>query len=547
MTAQLSMRNVSFAFARGKVLESVNLNVADGDRIGIVAPNGVGKTSLLRLLAGELSPEKGSVVRTPADISVLHLEQIRDDGPETVRDHLVRRTGVAEAELELQRASTAIADGESDALGRYDRALEAFLASRSPAFDQDLVEVCDRLQVPEAWMGREMGALSGGQRARVALARVILGRADILLMDEPTNDLDLAGLTALEAFVNDFRGGIVLVSHDRQFLSSTITAVAELDEFTHRLTVFNGGWDAFETERTAMRRHEQEAYDTFDERRHALAERARREREWARAGERRASNAKRRPDNDKHVSAAAVQGAQNAAASASRTERELSRLQVVEEPRTAWELRLDIPTADRSAKEVLRFRDAVLRRGNLTWGPLDLDIQWADRIHVVGPNASGKSTLLQAILGLLPLASGTRQLGPGVVIGSLDQQRDAFDTDTPVLDVVQAAIGSPPEEARTLLAKFRVAASEVLRPAASLSPGERTRAGLAVMQGRAVNCLVLDEPTNHLDTPAIEQLQSALDDYAGTLVVASHDRRLVSALSFDRDLDVTKYLKTAEN
>lgn len=547
MTQQLKMRSVSFAFARSAILDSAYLTVAPRDRIGVVAPNGVGKSTLLRLLSGELLPEKGSVVRTPADICVLYVEQVGDQEYETVHEYLIRSLGVKEAELELERASIAISDEEPNSNGRYERALDLFMTSGATTFEQNVVDVFERLQVPEAWLCREIGTLSGGQRARVALALAMLSRADVLLMDEPTNDLDLAGITALEAFVNEFPGGVVLVSHDRQFLSSTITAVAELDEFTHRLTVFNGGWDAFETERAAKRCHEQKAYDTFAERWEDLTERARREREWSRAGERRATNAKRRPDNDKHMNAAAVQGAQNVAASASRTERGLSRLQVVEEPRAPWDLRLDITTASRSAKEVIQFRDAVLRRSNFSCGPLDLDVQWADRIHVVGPNGSGKSTLLRAMLGTLPLHRGRRQLGPGVVIGSLDQQRDAFDTDAPVLEVVRAAIGCRPEEARTLLAKFRVSASEVLRPARSLSPGERTRAGLAVMQGRAINFLVLDEPTNHLDTSAIDQLQSALENYAGTLVVASHDRRLVSALSFDHELDVTKYPTTAVN
>jgi ATPase subunit of ABC transporter with duplicated ATPase domains len=210
----------------------------------------------------------------------------------------------------------------------------------------------------------------------------------------------------------------------------------------------------------------------------------------------------------------------------------------VAEPRKEWELRIELPAAVRSGELVANLSDAVVRRGDFTLGPVNLDVRWADRIAVLGPNGGGKTTLLQALLGRLPLESGTASLGPGVVVGELDQVRRDFAVTDTVVDVMRGATQLLPEEARTLLAKFGLRAAHVDRPAASLSPGERTRAGLALLMARETNCLILDEPTNHLDLPAIEQLEQAIATYAGTLLLVSHDRRLLEAVPTDRRVHV---------
>jgi ATPase subunit of ABC transporter with duplicated ATPase domains len=210
----------------------------------------------------------------------------------------------------------------------------------------------------------------------------------------------------------------------------------------------------------------------------------------------------------------------------------------VEEPRGAWELRLSIAQAPRSGAISASLRQAVVERGDVRLGPVDLTVAWADRVRFTGPNGSGKTTLINALLGRLPLVSGESYLGPGVVIGEVDQGRGLFATAEPVLDVVQRETGLDPVEVRTLLAKFRLRGDAALRPAEALSPGERTRAGLALLQARGVNLLVLDEPTNHLDLPAIEQLEQALESYTGTLLLVTHDRRLADAVEVTQTIEV---------
>jgi ATPase subunit of ABC transporter with duplicated ATPase domains len=218
----------------------------------------------------------------------------------------------------------------------------------------------------------------------------------------------------------------------------------------------------------------------------------------------------------------------------------IERLEVVEEPRKEWELRMTIAAAPRAGAVVAALRGAVVRRGGFTLGPVDLQIDWADRVAITGANGSGKSTLLGALLGRIPLDEGHGMLGPGVRVGEVDQARALFLGDQPLLSAFGAEVPDlAPAEIRTLLAKFGLTAVHVLRPAATLSPGERTRAALALLQARGVNLLVLDEPTNHLDLPAIEQLESALANYPGTLLLVTHDRRMLDAVHTTRHLSVT--------
>jgi len=234
-----------------------------------------------------------------------------------------------------------------------------------------------------------------------------------------------------------------------------------------------------------------------------------------------------------------AESSEKQAAKAAQTDRRLERLDVVEEPRREWDLRMEIAQAPRSGAVVATLRQAVVRRGGFTLGPVDLQIDWADRIAITGPNGSGKSTLLAALLGRVHPDEGSASLGPGVVVGEVDQARARFHGPESLADAFQAATPAMvPAEVRTLLAKFGLGSRHVLRPAATLSPGERTRVALALLQARGVNLLVLDEPTNHLDLPAIEQLESALLSYRGTLLLVTHDRRMLDAVSTTRRLAV---------
>jgi ATPase subunit of ABC transporter with duplicated ATPase domains len=209
-------------------------------------------------------------------------------------------------------------------------------------------------------------------------------------------------------------------------------------------------------------------------------------------------------------------------------------LESVDKPWEGWELRLSLAPTARSGDVVARLDGAVIERGSFTLGPIDLEVAWQERVAILGPNGSGKTTLLRALLGELPLAAGARWLGPGVVVGEMDQGRGSYGDDETLLATFMASTGLVVSEARSLLAKFALGADHVERAGSSLSPGERTRAILATLMARGVNCLVLDEPTNHLDLAAIEQLESALDAFDGTLLLVTHDRRFLEAVHVTR-------------
>jgi ATPase subunit of ABC transporter with duplicated ATPase domains len=536
MAAALHLRSVSLALGARHLLVDVDLSAHAGSRIGLLGPNGVGKSTLLRAAAGLLPPDRGAVEATPPTAIVGYLAQESERGDEVVVGHLARRTGVGAAQRELDESTAALAAGHPGAGDRYSAALDRWLAIGAADFDTRVGEVWADLGLTDRLLAQQTRSLSGGEAARVGLAVVLLSRFDVLLLDEPTNDLDHGSLERLERFVNGAPQPMVIASHDREFLRRTVTDIAELDEFTHRVTVYAGGYDAYLHEREVARQRAWAAWEEYDRVRSSLASRAQRERDWATQG---LSRAKKAPaDNDKHIRSFKVNQTEQLAGRAARTAKAMERLDVVEQPREPWQLQLTIAAAPRSGTLVAELDGAVAHRGDFRLGPVSATVNYGERVVIVGPNGSGKSTFLTALLGETALDAGRRRIGSSVKIGRLDQLRGQFPGAASTLDAFQAASGMLVGEARTLLAKFGVGAGHVARPIASLSPGERTRLVLALFMAQGSNCLVLDEPTNHLDLPAIEQLEAALDTFDGTLLLVSHDRVLLERVRRTRTIEL---------
>jgi ATPase subunit of ABC transporter with duplicated ATPase domains len=501
------------------VLDHVSLVVPPDARIGLVGPNGIGKSTLLRILAGLEDPDSGRVRRDPPTLSVGYLPQETEArADETVLAHLARRTGVADAGARLDELTRTLED-DPDAAVAHTEALERFLALGGDDLAARAAAVSADLGLPERLLERPVATLSGGEAARVSLAAILLARFDVFLLDEPTNDLDFAGLDTLERFVARQRGATVIVSHDRDFLDRTATRIVELEEGSRRAVEYAGGWREYERSRAAALRRHYDAFQGYELERGRLEEQLQRMREWERRGYGQGRKKKKTKDVRK-----AFEG-------------RIGRLEKVDKPFEPWELRMRLGSDHRSGDVVLRLDGAVVTREGFRLGPLDLDIGWRDRVAVVGPNGSGKTTLLQILLGQLPLDEGRRSVGSGVVMGELDQRRETFAADA-LLPSFVAASGVRSEDARTLLAKFGLGADDVLRAGSSLSPGERTRASLALLVARGVNCLVLDEPTNHLDVPAIEELEAAVDGFDGTVLLVTHDRRFLDRFRATRTVEL---------
>jgi ATPase subunit of ABC transporter with duplicated ATPase domains len=537
--AALVARDVTKAFGPHVVLDGVNVTVGPQSRIGVIAPNGTGKSTLLRILAGIDPPDSGRVQRTPPSATVGYLPQEPERrAGETVRAYLARRTGVADAEHALDVASEALRIGAKGADDEYANALDAYLALGAADLDARIGAVIADLGLSAAILDVEMPALSGGQAARANLAAILLARFDVFLLDEPTNDLDFAGLERLERFLrDDLAGGAVIVSHDRAFLDRTVTSVLELDEHAHTASEYAGGWAAYLAEQATARRHAEEDYAKYLAQRETLSARSREQRQWSIQG---AAKVAKSGETDKYIRHFNRNSSEHVAAKAKITDKALERLEAnaVDKPWESWDLRMEIASAPRGGTVVTQLSSVTVVRGSFTLGPIDLEIHYGERVALLGANGSGKTTLLEVALGRLAPTAGTAHLGPGVIVGELDQARAAFAGSGALLPRFEAASGLLQNEARSLLAKFGLGADHVTRPADSLSPGERTRASLALLSARGVNCLVLDEPTNHLDLPAIEQLEQALEGFAGTVLLVTHDRALLDAVTLTRRVEL---------
>jgi ATPase subunit of ABC transporter with duplicated ATPase domains len=538
------------------VLDSVDLRVHTGSRIGLIGPNGSGKSTLLRVLAGVEPPDGGRVVRRG---SVGWLPQLAGTGgKEMVREAILERIGVAPASRELDRLAALLAGGALDAVDPHAGALERWLALGGADAEARLGAAASEVGLDPELLDRPMDTLSGGQAARAGLAALRTARHDVVLLDEPTNHLDAEGLERLAALLAERSGGVMLVSHDRALLAETVNEVVELDARTAKATSYAGGWEAYERERDGAHRRAMAEYEqavAVKAQLRAAAQEARR-----RATESSQRVRRRRNDGDKFarewVTARADGVARRARVVAARADRH----ELPDRPWTPRPLGLDLSAGERRGGHVVSLEGAIIRRGEWRLGPIDLALDHGDRVLVAGPNGSGKSTLLAALAGRVRLEAGTRRASARAVIAELGQARDAledgappaaagptlaeparahqFPTDASLVDVVRSVTGLDETAARTALAAFGLEAELVLRPAATLSPGELTRAELAVLAHRRATGLLLDEPTNHLDMESLEVLEGALSDWPGALVVATHDRRLREALRLERVVEL---------
>jgi len=528
----LDAQGVTQSFGARTVLDAVELQVHDGDRIALVGRNGSGKSTLLRILSGEVAADGGTVARHGR---IAYLPQLVDTPALSAREAILARIGVADAAAEVERHLAALEGGDLGAIDAHAAALERWLALGGEDADARLASAAADLGLAPELLDRPLSTLSGGQASRAGLAAVRVARCDTLLLDEPTNHLDADGLARLRMLLNEHLGAVVLVSHDRTLLADFADTIVELDE--GKATRYSGGWESFQRERADARARASREYEQ------AVAERDRLtavDREIRRRAAVSASrvDSRRSPDGDKHAKEFVRSRADGMRQRAARLSSRRGQVKVPDKPIEPARLALELSAAEQRGGAALSLEGAELRRGEWHLGPLDLVVSYGDRLRLAGPNGAGKSTVLAALEGTLPLTAGRRRAAPGAVVATLGQDREAMDGERTATAVMRAATGLDETEARTALAAFGLAAEEVERPASTLSPGERTRAELALAAHRRATCLLLDEPTNHLDIESLEVLEAAVADWPGALVVATHDATFAAALRLDQEVEL---------
>ncbi len=496
------------------LMTGVSLRVGDGDRVGLVGRNGAGKTTLTRILAGEAAPESGSVVRA-GTIGYLPQDPRTGDLDQSARERILGARGLAEVVRRLRRAELAMADADpsarADAMRRYDRAQAEFLALDGYAAESQGAAVAAGLGISERTLGQPLRTLSGGQRRRVELARILFGEASTLLLDEPTNHLDADSITWLRDYLKGHRGGLVVISHDVGLLDAVVNRVLHLDANRGVIDTYNVGWAAYlkQRETDEKRRHRERT----NAEKQAAALQSQADRMRAKATKARAAHSMER-----------------------RAERLLSGLE--EQRATDRVAKLRFPEPAPCGRTPLRAQELSKSYGSLeVFVDVELAIDRGTRVVILGLNGAGKTTLLRILAGVEAPDTGAVQPGHGLRLGYYAQEHETLDPQSSVLaNMAHAAPDLSETECRSVLGQFLFTGDDVDKPARVLSGGEKTRLALATLVVSGANVLLLDEPTNNLDPASRQEVLSALGTYRGAVVLVTHDEGAVEALAPERVL-----------
>jgi ATP-binding cassette, subfamily F, member 3 len=508
----VAARGIVKSFGGRKVLDGAELDVAAGARIGVLGPNGGGKSTLLRIVAGLEHADAGEVTLRRG-LVLAYLPQIVEGGE---RDALATvraaRPELAELEAELAAAEAKIATDDLDAMARaiahHERVLARWTEAGGDRAEGEALGHLRALGLDGDALTLPTRALSGGQRKLVALAACLARRPDVLLLDEPEAHLDMARRERLGALLADFPGAVVMISHDRHLLDETVAEIAELDRGAIR--IWPGAYSAYAVARQLELERRQQRWVTQQKEIARLEEAVRRFRHWAH-----------------------IRVNERAARQARVKQMQIDRMEKIERPvLERRRMALALRSGSRGGQRVLALEGVDVSLGDQ---PILLDVELVvgrgERVGVVGPNGGGKTTLLRVLHGELEPESGTRWAGDGITLGYLSQAADTLAGEQTVIDALRAGRSLAEDEAVRALMGFLFDYEQCRRPVATLSGGERTRlAFLGLMHDRP-NCLVLDEPTNHLDIDSIEALEDALEHYDGTVVAVSHDRYFLDRIA----------------
>jgi ATP-binding cassette subfamily F protein 3 len=523
----LAVHNLTKSYHTNLILTNVTFTINPGERVGLIGPNGSGKTTLLRILNGDEVPDAGLVTRNPVDLRLGYLPQGFEPQPGmTFSDAIYQVTGdPRQIETQLARLADDLVNcpGDPDLQADYDvtldeleRALKAYSSSR-------VREIIDSLGIADIPDDQPVSSLSGGQKTRLALARVLIGEPQLLLLDEPTNHLDIRMLEWLENWLSQFQGAALIVSHDRTFLDHTVNRIIDLNAETHTTREYAGNYSDYLLQYQSERVRLEAAYkDQVYEIRKMKQDITETKQQALRVE---LTTTSRQPGVRRY--------AKKVAKKAKSREKKLARYletdERLEKPNQSWQMKLDFEKPTHLSRTVLTTEDLVA--GYPGFAPLvmglNLHIHGGDRIVLTGPNGTGKTTLLRTIAGQIPPLHGSLRLSPSTHLGYMSQEGEDLDLNATALDIIQASAAYQETEARAFLHYFLFSGDDPLRPISNLSYGERTRLKLATLVAGGCNFLLLDEPINHLDIPSRTRFERSLAGFDGTVLAVVHDRYFI--------------------
>ena len=519
----LIVSNITKGFepTESPILNHISFTVQAGERLGIVGANGVGKTTLMRMIMGDIQPDDGSIQFIPSSLRVGYLPQglaVADDTPLSTVLY-PQQAQLSQAEMELDQLSEQMATARDadleDIMESYGQVL-AKIEHLSQEIEGGSGEaILAGLDLAQFALSTPVGILSGGQKTRLGLAALLLQHPQLLLLDEPTNHLDITALEWLETWLAEFSGGVVIISHDRTFLDKTVNHILAIDDHTQTAQAYAGNYRDYVAQIQSARDKQ------WAEWRDQQAEIARQKKDiertmhWAYLEEKASKN----PD---------AKNARRAKAKEKRLERYLDSDARVEKPAQTWQLKLDFGELPPTGQDVIYLEDVSVGYAHPPLlHHLNLTVRGGERVVLLGQNGKGKSTLIKSIMGEIPVMSGTIRLGASIQVGYLAQEQDILDPRQNVLAHLLREVRLNQTDARSFLHHFLFSGDEVFRPIEYLSYGERTRLMLAILVARGANLLILDEPINHLDIPSRELFEQALSAFQGSILAVAHDRYFV--------------------
>lgn len=492
-------------FGAAPIFSKVNFSIENNARIGLVGPNGAGKTTLLKIMTGRQEASQGEfTVNKGVELGYIAQEHDFDEEKSIWEEMLTVFQPLIDQGQQLEKLQYAIADHpeDEDLLRRLDQAQYNFEQAGGYTYQAEIKSMLNGFNFPEATWNKQIASLSGGEKTRLSFVKLLLKKPPLLLLDEPTNYLDLDTLDWLEAFLKNYPGAILTVSHDQYFLDHLATQIFELQH--GELTVFKGNYSQYLAQRELRDQQQEAAYEKQQEE-------IKREEEFIQKNIVRASTTKQAQSRRKA----------------------LEKMELVDPPKHKSKVRIKFDSARPSGKEVLILKDLAVGYPDKTMlKDISFQINKGDRVAIIGQNGIGKSTLLKTVMKQLPVKSGAIKYGASLDIGYYDQELQGIDYSKTVIDTIWDRHKDMNEkDIRSILASFLFTAKDIDKQVSQLSGGQRARLTLTVLSMEHNNFLLMDEPTNHLDLDAKEVLEKALADYDGTLLFVSHDRYFINELA----------------